>query len=111
MISQRNLEQDQLSRLSGPHSLQSAGKPVLPPETPVAREEECFQQARILFQQLGLCSWEKRPHVHLVKKTEQLVREMKNLDNQKGKNWQILGLNNNHIRKKTSYEMSTLYIK
>lgn len=85
VISQRNLELDQLSRLSGLHSLHNAGKPVLPPETPVLREEECFQQARILFQQLGLCSWEKRPHVHLVKKTEQLVRELKNLDNQKGK--------------------------
>ena len=43
-----------------------------------------FQQARILFQQLGLSSWEKRPHIQLLAKSEQLVREIKNLDNQKG---------------------------
>ena len=44
-----------------------------------------FCCCRILFQQLGLSSWEKRPHIHLVTKNEQLVRELRNLDGQRGR--------------------------
>ena len=54
VINQRNLEQDQLSKLSG-HVLRSAGKPVFPPEIDLNSDHvDSFQQARILFQQLGL---------------------------------------------------------
>ena len=42
-----------------------------------------FQQSRRWFSQLGLLSWEKRPKVHLVRKTDRLLRELKNLDNKR----------------------------
>ena len=39
-----------------------------------------FQQCRRFFDQLGLASWEQRQNVHLVKKDEKFLRELKNLD-------------------------------
>ena len=42
-----------------------------------------FQQARKLFSQLGMTSWEKRPDIHLLKKGDQLLRELKHLDAKK----------------------------
>jgi hypothetical protein len=74
VIGQRNLEQEQLVRYGGggTASYLRAGRPAAPPELTAVPEPEPFQQARILFQQLGLSSWEKRPHIQLVKKTEQL---------------------------------------
>ena len=42
-----------------------------------------FQQARKLFSQLGFTSWEKRPDIHLLKKGDQLLRELKHLDAKK----------------------------
>ena len=42
-----------------------------------------FQQCRRLFHQLGLASWEQRPHVQLVKKNERVLRELKNLDSKR----------------------------
>ena len=75
VIGQRNLEQDQLARFGGnggTGGYMRAGRAAAPPELTATLEPEPFQQARILFQQLGLSSWEKRPHIQLVKKTEQL---------------------------------------
>jgi hypothetical protein len=74
VIGQRNLEQDQLARygVGSGAGYMRAGRAAAPPELTVCQEPEPFQQARILFQQLGLSSWEKRPHIQLVKKTEQL---------------------------------------
>jgi hypothetical protein len=74
VIGQRNLEQEQLVRYGGGTTAgyMRAGRPAAPPELTAVPEPEPFQQARILFQQLGLSSWEKRPHIQLVKKTEQL---------------------------------------
>ena len=85
VISQRNLDQDHLSRQNfQPH--RSQAKPVSPPETQNSYDRDSpFQLARILFQQLGLSAWDKRPHIHLVNKNEQLVRELKHLDTQKGR--------------------------
>ncbi len=70
VIGQRNLEQDGQARYGVGYM--RAGRPAAPPELTACAEPEPFQQARILFQQLGLSSWEKRPHIQLVKKTEQL---------------------------------------
>ncbi|XP_041353753.1 ral GTPase-activating protein subunit alpha-1-like isoform X2 [Gigantopelta aegis] len=41
-----------------------------------------FQMCRLVLDQLGLLSWEKRVHFDLLKKSDKLVRELKNLDSQ-----------------------------
>ncbi|KAJ8941366.1 hypothetical protein NQ314_010429 [Rhamnusium bicolor] len=45
-------------------------------------EQNAFQQCRLLFSQLGLAGWERRQQLHLLNKTERLLRELRNLDNQ-----------------------------
>lgn len=45
-------------------------------------EQASFQQCHLLFSQLGLASWERRQSLHLLNKTERLLRELRNLDNQ-----------------------------
>eukprot|EP00088_Acartia_fossae_P069922 TRINITY_DN9231_c0_g1_i1.p1 TRINITY_DN9231_c0_g1~~TRINITY_DN9231_c0_g1_i1.p1 ORF type:complete len:900 (-),score=211.13 TRINITY_DN9231_c0_g1_i1:199-2598(-) len=96
VIGQRKVEQEHSVRLGlglpggGASSIASrvAAQPARPPHPDfqeLGSTEVGFQQARILFQQLGLSSWEKRPHIQLLAKSEQLVREIKNLDNQKGR--------------------------
>ncbi|CAG9813221.1 unnamed protein product [Phaedon cochleariae] len=47
-----------------------------------AVEQDAFQQCRLLFSQLGLAGWERRHQLHLLNKTERLLRELRNLDNQ-----------------------------
>ncbi len=74
VIGQRNLEQDGQARYGVGYM--RAGRPAAPPELTACTDPEPFQQARILFQQLGLSSWEKRPHIQLVKKTEQLGQKV-----------------------------------
>jgi hypothetical protein len=74
VIGQRNLEQDGQARYGVGYM--RAGRPAAPPELTACADPEPFQQARILFQQLGLSSWEKRPHIQLVKKTEQLGQKV-----------------------------------
>lgn len=46
-------------------------------------EQTAFQQCRLLFSQLGLAGWERRRHLHLLNKTERLLRELRNLDTQR----------------------------
>lgn len=41
-----------------------------------------FQHCRLLFSQLGLAGWERRPQLHLLDKSEKLLRELRNLDTQ-----------------------------
>ena len=84
VIAQRNTDLDHQARMRfQPH--RTLARPTVAP-APVAEQAlQPFQHARILFQQLGLSSWEKRPQIHLVNKSEQLVRELRNLDQQKGR--------------------------
>ncbi|XP_036363522.1 ral GTPase-activating protein subunit alpha-1 isoform X5 [Octopus sinensis] len=42
-----------------------------------------FQISRSLLDQMGLLSWERRCHFDLLKKSDKLLRELKNLDSQK----------------------------
>ncbi|KAK3092349.1 hypothetical protein FSP39_001673 [Pinctada imbricata] len=42
-----------------------------------------FQMCRMMLDQMGLLAWEKRCHFDLLKKSDKLLRELKNLDNQK----------------------------
>lgn len=46
-------------------------------------EQTAFQQCRLLFSQLGLAGWERRRQLHLLSKTERLLRELRNLDTQR----------------------------
>ncbi|XP_055546648.1 probable Rho GTPase-activating protein CG5521 isoform X2 [Wyeomyia smithii] len=46
-------------------------------------ETKSFQFGRILFSQLGLAGWERRKRTHLLQRTDKLLRELRNLDNQK----------------------------
>ncbi|KRT80608.1 hypothetical protein AMK59_5863, partial [Oryctes borbonicus] len=45
-------------------------------------DETKFQQCRLLFSQLGLTGWEHRKELHLLSKTDRLLRELRNLDTQ-----------------------------
>lgn len=84
VINQRNFDQEHLARQSY-HQGRSQARPIRPPETKSNLDNQPFQLARIFFQQMGLSAWEKRPHIHLVNKNEQLVRELKHLDTQRGR--------------------------
>lgn len=49
---------------------------------PPVESRSAFQLGRLLFDQLGLGSWEKRQSIFTLKKNDKLLRELKNLDNQ-----------------------------
>ncbi|XP_062620262.1 ral GTPase-activating protein subunit alpha-1-like [Saccostrea cucullata] len=55
------------------------------PQVPSEGEESMppFQMCRMLLDQLGLLAWEQRCHFDLLRKSDKLLRELKNLDNQK----------------------------
>ena len=44
-----------------------------------------FQHCRQLFSQLGLGGWDRRSQVHLLARSERLLRELRNLDTQRGR--------------------------
>lgn len=60
-----------------------------PPPTaqaPVAqhhRQLQPFHFCRLLFSHLGLAGWERRRRTHLLKRTDKLLRELRNLDTQR----------------------------
>ncbi|XP_054712928.1 LOW QUALITY PROTEIN: ral GTPase-activating protein subunit alpha-1-like [Uloborus diversus] len=78
ILSQRNQEQAHF----GKHSLSSCmeAKSV---SSPLPCESNAqFHHCRLLLNQLGFTSWEKRSSFDLLKKNEQLLRELRNLDKQ-----------------------------
>ncbi|KAK3764075.1 hypothetical protein RRG08_046540 [Elysia crispata] len=58
---------------------------VAPPEMPTESQDPVspFQMCRMLLDQMGLLSWEKRCHFDLLRKNDKVLREVKNLDAQK----------------------------
>ncbi|KAH9496143.1 Ral GTPase-activating protein subunit alpha-1 [Bulinus truncatus] len=58
---------------------------VAQPEMPAESQDPVspFQMCRLLLDQMGLLSWEKRCHFDLLKKSEKVLRELKNLDSHK----------------------------
>lgn len=42
-----------------------------------------FHYCRLLFSHLGLAGWERRRRTHLLKRTDKLLRELRNLDTQR----------------------------
>uniref|UniRef100_A0A8W8IDE3 Rap-GAP domain-containing protein n=1 Tax=Magallana gigas TaxID=29159 RepID=A0A8W8IDE3_MAGGI len=60
-------------------------KMLAKPQVPCEGEETTppFQMCRMMLDQLGLLAWEQRCHFDLLRKSDKLLRELKNLDNQK----------------------------
>ncbi|XP_018324376.1 probable Rho GTPase-activating protein CG5521 isoform X2 [Agrilus planipennis] len=95
VISQRNTEQDHFKStqnfeiISGKRSSTCMAYEMLAAQTRMevilrsADSPSSFQQCRLLFSQLGLATWERRKRLHLLNKTERLLREIRNLDTQR----------------------------
>ncbi|XP_067619271.1 probable Rho GTPase-activating protein CG5521 [Eurosta solidaginis] len=47
------------------------------------RTEIPFQYCRLLFSHLGMVGWERRSRTHLLQRTEKLLRELRNVDQQR----------------------------
>uniref|UniRef100_A0A7N8X3A5 Ral GTPase activating protein catalytic subunit alpha 1 n=1 Tax=Mastacembelus armatus TaxID=205130 RepID=A0A7N8X3A5_9TELE len=60
------------------HELNMRAVQQTEPETQAP--QSAFYYCRLLINILGLNSWEKRSHFHLLRKNEKLLRELKNLD-------------------------------
>ncbi|KFM77896.1 Ral GTPase-activating protein subunit alpha-2, partial [Stegodyphus mimosarum] len=78
ILNQRNQEQAQFEKYSINSCMSAKG--IHPP--PPCEVISLFQHCRLLLNQLGFTSWEKRSHFDLLKKNEQLLRELRNLDKQ-----------------------------
>uniref|UniRef100_A0A2M4A455 Putative rho gtpase-activating protein n=1 Tax=Anopheles triannulatus TaxID=58253 RepID=A0A2M4A455_9DIPT len=68
-----------IARSAGLHSNDS----TMTTATTATTSKPPFQLGRILFNQLGLAGWERRKRTHLLQRTDKLLRELRNLDNQK----------------------------
>ncbi|XP_068249956.1 ral GTPase-activating protein subunit alpha-2 isoform X1 [Palaemon carinicauda] len=79
ILNQRNIENEFFSRHSNDHNMVC---PTIHCPTPI-ESRSVFQLGRLLIDQLGLASWEKRRSINTLKKNDKLLRELKNLDNQK----------------------------
>uniref|UniRef100_T1JGD1 Rap-GAP domain-containing protein n=1 Tax=Strigamia maritima TaxID=126957 RepID=T1JGD1_STRMM len=79
ILYQRSYEMDFITKNC--NNLNMTGKPLKPshPREP----DTAFHHCRVLLDQLGFMSWEKRTQFDLLKKNEKLLRELRNLDNQK----------------------------
>ena len=60
-------------------------KPCVPPVQPPESCNAPFQHCRQLFSQLGLAGWERRSQIQLLARSERLLRELRNLDTQRGR--------------------------
>jgi hypothetical protein len=80
VVNQRNCESDSVLRAA--FTVPSRGQRLVQPKDDEA-SDKVFQQCRRLFNLLGLASWESRSNVHLVKKSERFLRELKNLDSKR----------------------------
>ena len=81
ILNQRNAEREHISNCS--QNISMSGTPInqpgsRPPAAP-------FHHCRLLFSHLGLSGWEQRKKLHLLSKNEKLVREVRNLDNQRSR--------------------------
>ncbi|XP_076041404.1 ral GTPase-activating protein subunit alpha-2 isoform X2 [Oratosquilla oratoria] len=79
ILNQRNMETDFLARHTCDTNMISPHVQCPSPVEP----RSVYQQCRLLFDQLGFASWEKRNSIYTLKKNDKLLRELKNLDNQK----------------------------
>ena len=59
------------------------GKPITPKD--YQEPNNPFHLSHFLFNQLGMFGWEKRSKIDFLKKSDMLIRELKNLDNRKSR--------------------------
>ncbi|KAF8789182.1 Ral GTPase-activating protein subunit alpha-1 like protein [Argiope bruennichi] len=78
ILNQRNQEHSQSLKFSLNSCMEAKG--VQSPHPVDANSQ--FQHCRLLLNQLGFTSWERRSQFDLLKKNEQLLRELRNLDKQ-----------------------------
>ncbi|GFS68356.1 hypothetical protein NPIL_633392 [Nephila pilipes] len=78
ILNQRNQEYSQSQKFSLNSCMEA--KNVQSPHPVDANSQ--FQHCRLLLNQLGFTSWERRSQFDLLKKNEQLLRELRNLDKQ-----------------------------
>jgi len=79
VVSQRFLEQDYLTHNASVSIMQAQRCK----RTDSINSLSPFQHCRLLFSQFGLAGWERRSHLHLLDKSEKLLRELRNLDTQR----------------------------
>ncbi|KAJ8670226.1 hypothetical protein QAD02_001485 [Eretmocerus hayati] len=81
ILNQRNAEREHINSWSQHVSMCAARinpPPCRPPPAP-------FHHCRLLFSHLGFSGWEQRRKLHLLAKNEKLLRELRNLDNQRSR--------------------------
>ncbi|XP_048508404.1 probable Rho GTPase-activating protein CG5521 isoform X7 [Athalia rosae] len=81
ILGQRNMERDHINNWNQHISMCAAAispPSCRPPPAP-------FHHCRLLFSHLGLSGWEQRRKLHLLSKNEKLLRELRNLDNQRSR--------------------------
>ncbi|GIY27861.1 hypothetical protein CEXT_291452 [Caerostris extrusa] len=78
ILNQRNQEYSQSKKFSLNSCMEAKG--VQSPNPADANSQ--FQHCRLLLNQMGFTSWERRSQFDLLKKNEQLLRELRNLDKQ-----------------------------
>ncbi|XP_042904592.1 ral GTPase-activating protein subunit alpha-1 [Parasteatoda tepidariorum] len=78
ILSQRKQELSQFEKYSLNSCMEAKG--IQPPQPTEASSP--FQHCRLLLNQLGFTFWDKRSQFDLLKKNEQLLRELRNLDKQ-----------------------------
>ncbi|KAL4238881.1 Ral GTPase-activating protein subunit alpha-2 [Mactra antiquata] len=79
VLCQKNAELEYFNKHKNDASM--LAKPQMPAE--IQDPISPFQMCRMLVDQLGFLSWEKRCHFDLLKKSDKLLRELKNMDAQK----------------------------
>lgn len=73
------LSSDDLTRnRCGSESIRSTYSSIVKYDVP-------FHYSKVLFSQLGLAGWERRKRTHLLQRTDKLLRELRNLDMQRGR--------------------------
>ncbi|CAD7084282.1 unnamed protein product [Hermetia illucens] len=93
ILNQRNVEQDYIHK-QNQALLGGRDRPLMidkrydslsyeSANTSLSRTDIPFQYCRLLFSHLGLAGWERRTRTHLLKRTEKLLRELRNVDIQK----------------------------
>ncbi|XP_051158588.1 probable Rho GTPase-activating protein CG5521 isoform X3 [Leptopilina boulardi] len=81
ILSQRNSEREHINNWN--QHISMCASPVNPP---VCRfPPPAFHHCRLLFSHLGLSGWEQRRRLHILSKNEKILRELRNLDNQRSR--------------------------
>eukprot|EP01135_Chromosphaera_perkinsii_P003053 Nk52_evm35s233 gene=Nk52_evmTU35s233 len=64
--------------------------PCIPEEAP--KPQSPFHQCRVFLSQMGFLSWENRKHFHLLRKNDNLIRRLKQLDKTESRDYHKIGV-------------------